>query len=111
MCVTSCCLNTPSSETGTQQQGSCALPAVEVAKENPPSLYQEWESGCGGSATVLHAAGQVAVDQDKLALTEDELGRQYLGAWWDGPIIETRPSFLRKLASFFGLSTTSPHDS
>lgn len=111
MCKTSCCLNTPSSETGTQQPGSCARRAVEVAKENPPSQYQEWESGCGGSATVLHAAGQVAVDQSKLLMTEDELGRQYLGAWWDEPIIENRPSFLQRLASIFALNTISQPDS
>jgi hypothetical protein len=97
MCETPCCSSSPISQTENPQPASCAPCVREVLQESTPYPYPEWASGCCGNVTVLVVDSAVLQDQSKWAVTEDELGRQYLGEWWDGPIIETRPSFLRRL--------------
>ena len=105
MCGTNCCYNTPTSEMENQKRDSCALPVTEEAQWNQLSLFPEWESGCCGNATGPAAAGPVAVDQSNLP-TEDELGRQYLGEWWDAHILDKRQSYLATLWKRFVASIT-----
>ena len=95
MCKTNCYCNTPTSQTENQKPGSCARRATEEQQVKQLSLFPEWESGCCGNATALAVGSAVVVDQSNLP-TEDELGRQYLGEWWDEPTIETLQHFLKK---------------
>ena len=106
MCGTNCYCNTPTSQTENQKPGSCARRATEEQQVKQLSLFPEWESGCCGNATVLVVDSAVGLDQSVSGLTEDELGRQYLGEWWDEPIIEQPQSFLARLWRRFVASIT-----
>ena len=88
-----------------QSQDKSVPLATEEAQGKQLSLFPEWESGCCGNATGPAAAGPVAVDQSNLP-TEDELGRQYLGAWWDAHILDKRQSYLATLWKRFVASIT-----
>ena len=100
MCATNCCLNTPTSQMERVPPDNCVPSVEEGAQVKQLSLFPEWESGCCGNATALAAGSAVVVDQSNLP-TEDELGRQYLGEWWDEPMLEKPFHFLRKLWTRF----------
>lgn len=95
MCEINCCLNTPTSQMERVPPDNCVPSVEEGTQVKQLSLFPEWESGCCGNATALAAGSAVVVDQSNLP-TEDELGRQYLGEWWDEPTIETLQHFLKK---------------
>ena len=106
MCKTNCYCNTPTSQTENQKPGSCARRAMEEQQVKQLSLFPEWESGCCGNATALAVDSVADQGQSVPGLTEDELGRQYLEAWWDAPIIERRRSYLATLWKRFVASIT-----
>ena len=105
-CENNCYLNTPTSETGRQQQGSYALAVEEEGQGKRHSLYQDTETPCCGCATEQAVDGLDVVAVDDPWEWDTPHVQRNAEEQWDGPTSVDRRSFLQIWWSYFKGNTT-----
>lgn len=95
MCNNNCYLNTPTSETGRQQQGSYALAVAEEGQVKQRSLYQEMETPCCGCVTERAADSRDVVAVDDPWEWDTQHVQHNAEEQWDEPTCVDRRSFLQ----------------
>jgi hypothetical protein len=97
MCGNNYCCSTATSQTENQKPDSSVQYVKEEVAENTACQSQGMEAACCGNAIVLPVGGQVLVEEVYNDTLEDELGRLFLGEWWDETTTDKRPHFLKRL--------------